>query len=327
MMARRRERDRLARERQQLSDDLSTLEKQLRDAARELAPNQPGVARKLREALSEMDDSSLDNHVQRTADWLRRGINPNSNGTENQIALGLAKLNQQLKQAQQRMGQGIQGPQGATPGDRTAALDQVERLRSQIEAMADSRGGNRRAGQNGQPQGDQAGQNGSQGSGGGSQRSGDVGDQRGKVRDGAGSDADGAVWDNVNTGNNRYGQSANRFTPTDPSGNPPDAERTFRQGLRELDQIRQMVRGDAQAEKELEELARQMRQLDPKRFPGNPALVEQMHREALSSVDRLELQLQREGRSTAARTGKPLAVPAGYRDSVADYFRRLSRNP
>jgi hypothetical protein len=52
-----------------------------------------------------------------------------------------------------------------------------------------------------------------------------------------------------------------------------------------------------------------------------------MHREILSSVDRLELQLQRKGDSTDARSGKPYAIPAGYQDSVADYYRQLSKNP
>jgi len=96
--------------------------------------------------------------------------------------------------------------------------------------------------------------------------------------------------------------------------------------MRELNQLRQMVQGDQQAMKEVQELAKQMQQLDPSRFPGNPAMVEQMHREMLSSIDRIELQLQRDGASEA-RTGKPYAVPAGYQDSVAEYYRRLSKNP
>jgi hypothetical protein len=69
-----------------------------------------------------------------------------------------------------------------------------------------------------------------------------------------------------------------------------------------------------------------MRNLDPSRFPGNPAMVEQMHREVLSTVDRIELELQRQGVSTDARTGKPNAVPAGYQDSVAEYYKSLSKN-
>jgi hypothetical protein len=368
MMARLRERDRLAGERQQLSNDLSKLQKGVRDAAREMASNQPGVAQKLRDALTEMDQSDLDNHVQRTADWLRGGVNPNANGTENQIAQGLQKLSQQLRQAQQGIGQGKPGQRGAGQGDETAALSQVERLRSQLEAMASSRRGNGRqqgrdgqqgqnnqVGQNSNQQGQargngqQSGNGGQQGrtgqqsgqnaQGGGStpqvgsgfgQQAGDWtgqhGGQSGDVRYGGGY-ADGTVWGNINTGNNRYGQAGQRPAPPDASGNPADTERTYQQGVRELNQLRQMVQGDPQATKEVQELARQMQQLDPSRFPGNPAMVEQMHREVLSSIDRIELQLQRDGASTEARTGKPYAVPAGYQDSVAEYYRRLSKNP
>jgi hypothetical protein len=361
MMERRRELDRLAEERQQLSTDLSNLQKNLRDTARETASNESDVAKKLRDALTEMDESDLDNHVQRTADWLRSGINPNSNGTESQIAEGLEKLNLRLGQAQQAMGHGKSGQRAGTQGDATAALDQVERLRSQIEAIAASRVGNRPNGQNAQngPQGgqqpgsggrpgtagEQSGRNGQSGQqqgrelgqqannragqrgGQGIQRNGDVGGSSGDVRVGGAGGADGTVWNNINTGNNRYSQPGQQSASTDASGYSPDTERTYEQGMRELSQLRHTIQGDPQAAKEVAELARQMQQLDPSRFPGNPAMVEQMHREVLSAVDRLELQLQRNGASSGARTGKPNAVPAGYQDSVAEYYRRLSMNP
>ncbi len=87
-----------------------------------------------------------------------------------------------------------------------------------------------------------------------------------------------------------------------------------------------MVQDDPQAAKDVEELTRQMQHLDPSRFRGNPAMVEAMHSEILSSVDRIELELQRSGEATDARTGKPYTVPAGYQESVADYYRRLSQN-
>ena len=324
LAALRRERDRLAGERQQLSNDLSGLERNLRGTARDMARNQPGAARKLRDALTEMDESNLDNRVQRTADWLRRGINPNSNGTESQIAQGLGKLNQQLRQAQQEMGSGKPGTEGAAAGDRTAALDRIERLRSEIEALAGSHGAGRQGKQN---QNGQSGPAGAQAAGNGMQRSGDVGGQRGEVHYDSGRGSEGTVWDNINTGNNRYGPASPRTAPRGDSSNLPDTERAIRQGLRELNQLMPMVRGEKQAEKEVEELAKQMQRLDPSRFPGNPAMVERMYREVLSSVDKLELQVRRDGASTEARTGKPLTVPEGYRDSVADYFRRLSKTP
>ena len=128
------ERESLANDRQKMSNDLEKLQKGLRDTARELASTQPGAASSLRDALSGMDQQDLTNLVQRTADWLRSGINPNSNGTESQIAGGLKKLDDQVRQAQQAAGGGANGRPGQTPGTQTAALDHVDRLRSQIES-------------------------------------------------------------------------------------------------------------------------------------------------------------------------------------------------
>jgi hypothetical protein len=327
-MARLQERYQLAHDRQQLSDDLSKLQKNLRDAAREMAPTQPGAAQKLRDALTEMDESDLDNHVQRTADWLQRGINPNSNGTETEIARGLAKLNQQLQQAQKGVDQGNPGQPGLDRSDESAALNQVGRLRSQLEAMASSRGSNGPAGQT--KQGTNAGRAAENREGqpgvDGTQFGSDVGAQSGDIRYGGGV-TDGTAWGNINTGNNRYGHPGQPPAPTDASANPADTERTYQEGLRKLNQLRHLVKDDPQAAKEVAELARQMLLLDPKRFPGNPAMVEQIHREVLSSVDRLELQLRRDGASSEARTGKSYTVPSGYQESVAEYYKRLSKNP
>ncbi len=151
MMARRREQNQLAQERQQLSDGLSSLQKNIRDAAHQIASNQPGAAQKLRDALTEMDDSDLDNRVQRSADWLRRGINPNSNGTEGEIAQGLEKLSKQLDQAQKATGDETKPEQrAARQGDLTAALDQVQRLRDEIERMAREQGGDGQESRTGQ---------------------------------------------------------------------------------------------------------------------------------------------------------------------------------
>ena len=349
MLEQLRQRDQLAGERQQLSNDLSKLQSNLRDTAREMAPNLPGVSQKLRDALTEMDQTDLDNHVQRTADWLRSGINPNSNGTENEIAQGLQKLSQQLRQAQQALGQEKPGQRqgetgrngGPQSGDETAMLNQVERLRSQLEAMSGGqpqsqngqRGGRDPGGQpNYAPQqraggrSDQRQQDGLRRDG---SKGGEAGDRSvllsGDVRHGGGAVTDGTVLGNINTGANRYGQAIHRDVPTDASGNPADSERFYQQSVRELNQLRQMVQNDPRAAKEVRALTSEMQLLDPKRFPGNPEIVEQMHREVLGSLDRIELQLQYDNASTAARTGKPFSVPEGYQDSVAKYYKRLSR--
>ena len=82
-----------------------------------------------------------------------------------------------------------------------------------------------------------------------------------------------------------------------------------------------------EARQQLQALIDEMRNLDPKRFPGNPALVEQMRQQLLSNVDALELQLRRqldETRGGTIRNADPAKVPAGYHDSVAEYYRKLS---
>jgi hypothetical protein len=108
MLTRRRELNQLAQDRQRLSDELSDLQRNIRSAAKEMSPNQPSVAQSLRDALTEMDNSDLDNHMQRTADWLRRGVDPTTRGTEDEIAQGLAMLSQRLQQASKGMGQAKQ---------------------------------------------------------------------------------------------------------------------------------------------------------------------------------------------------------------------------
>jgi len=78
---------------------------------------------------------------------------------------------------------------------------------------------------------------------------------------------------------------------------------------------------------DIQDLLREISRLDPRRFPGNPAMLDELHAQVLAGVDKLELQLRREMDDKHAgqvRTGEARHVPAGYEDSVADYFRRLS---
>jgi hypothetical protein len=96
--------------------------------------------------------------------------------------------------------------------------------------------------------------------------------------------------------------------------------------LNALNQVRAAVQDNPEARAQLQALIEEMRNLDPSRFPGNPALVEQMHQQLVSNVDALELQLRRqldENRGTIRNTD-PTKVPAGYQDSVAEYYRKLS---
>jgi hypothetical protein len=80
-------------------------------------------------------------------------------------------------------------------------------------------------------------------------------------------------------------------------------------------------------QKQIQSLISAMEHLDPKRFPGNPAALEELNQRLLAGIDTLELRLRRsldDQRPGQIRTADPGTIPAGYEDAVAEYYRRLS---
>ena len=340
----------LAADRQRLADDLSTLQQDMRNAARELDAGQRAASGKLRQALQGLDDNDVETRLQRTADWLRTGIDPTSNGTESQIASGLQRLSDEVHQAQQALVAG--GQQQGAGTNAEAALDNVERLRRQIESLS-GRGqqqGGERQDQSGQNQGRQNYQTGSLSRDGQSGQS--PGPQNGQGQSGAGTGrgqgaenrqaGQGGDDGNRQAGAGRTGtlygdyDTGNNARPGPPRAAPPqtthsvDAQQTIQQGVSELNQMRRDLGNNPEMERQIQELIAAMEHLDLRRFPGNPAMVEELHQRLLSGIDTLELQLRRdlnEAHPGQTRNPDSLAVPPGYKDAVADYFRRLSSSP
>lgn len=151
------------------------------------------------------------------------------------------------------------------------------------------------------------------------------------MRNGATEGNNGGRWD----GNRFYGGydpgSYTRAQGTERQPTPitrADSERAYQEALRDLNELRQTVRGEPGPLGDIQELQRELDHLDPRRFPGNPAMLDQLHTQVLASMDKLELQIRREMDDKQAgqvRTGDARVVPDGYQDSVADYFRRLSK--
>jgi hypothetical protein len=247
-------------------------------------------------------------------------------------------LSDELRQAQQSLVAG--GREEGTNGTE-AALDNVERLRRQIEALTGQNrngagGQNYQPGslsRNGQPAPDgqsaqprEQGQPGQQG--GQNAQGGQRGDRNaaigGDTQPGGGGRT-GTLYGNVDTGNNaRPGAPRSAPAQQTPSVDPQQA---IQQGLSELTQLRREVANDPEMQKQIQELISEMEHLDLRRFPGNPAMVEELHQRILSGVDTLELQLRRAAEDKSRgqiHSADSLTVPPGYKDAVADYFRRLS---
>jgi len=160
-------------------------------------------------------------------------------------------------------------------------------------------------------------------SGQGGQQAGQNGGRMGNPT-GGGGNRGGTVYGDLDTGNTHI---AGHAVAPQQGPNPGDAQREIDQGLNLLNQVRAAVQDSPEAKQKLQALIDEMRNLDPSRFPGNPALVEQMHQQLVSGLDALELQLRRQldqSKGGTIRNTDPSKAPAGYKDSVAEYYRKLS---
>ena len=103
----------------------------------------------------------------------------------------------------------------------------------------------------------------------------------------------------------------------------------MRDSARLLPGLTQQLRRQGIDEQELSEIRRFVAGLPQDSFPGNPKLLQEEHRNLLSLLEQLELQVRRQveqdrgGSQIRAIVNEP--VPEQYREAVAEYFRRLSQ--
>jgi len=265
---RRQQAEQLAQEKLRQLEELQRLERDMQDAARDLAGSQRGAAARLREALGEMQQEELALRMRYAAEILRRGLGQYLAPREGVVSAGLEQLRDRLR-----------GAQGALEGEGGNEMERglagLERLRRGIQNLGGGPGA--------------------------------------------------TDFSAMNRGD---------WRPADPgamvprAGDPSEAGRLYGEGLRDLSRLRQAVEGRPELAAEIQQLIREMERLDPRRFPGNPRLLEQLRTRVLPQLEQIELQLRRgleERSGEQVRTGASEQVPPGYGDAVAEYFRRLSK--
>jgi hypothetical protein len=104
--------------------------------------------------------------------------------------------------------------------------------------------------------------------------------------------------------------------------------RAYQDAQSQLLRLRNEAGEDPELAREMNALVREMQMLDPKKFPGNPALIERMRNQVLPGLARIEVMMRRQGEGPGGGVagGSGDKAPDGYADKVADYFRRLSRS-
>ena len=107
---------------------------------------------------------------------------------------------------------------------------------------------------------------------------------------------------------------------------PAEIERAYSEAMRQLENVRSGEAGEMDGTRaEVDALIEQMKRLDPKRFPGNPQLLEALRLSVLPRMEQLELRLRQQlGEGGGAVRGlTPSRVPPGYEKAAAEYYRRL----
>ena len=113
---------------------------------------------------------------------------------------------------------------------------------------------------------------------------------------------------------------------------PGNAERIMRDGVRNLNELGQMLRANPdiphEISRDVQDLMREMQQVDPTRLNGATAeRIDQILGQLVGGAEQIELELRRlaDKQNGSVRSNASQPVPPGYADSVAEYFRRLAK--
>jgi hypothetical protein len=232
------------------------------------------------------------------------------------VTQGLNQLRDRVREAQGALDRQQPGGQ-----DVQSALARAEQLRQQLEQMRNAAQGRQSQAKGGQQKGNPAGQKGQGQEAGQDQQGQAPGGQPGQASESQGSQS-------------ANGSPAGGIGPGGDGGPGIDfayADRVFRNGVRDLTQLDQMVRGDRDVPREtsrdVQDLIRQMQRLDPRLLAADPTRLDQIVGQLLDGVEHVELELRRIAdtqQSGSVRSGASQTVPPGYADAVAEYFRRLA---
>ncbi|HXA03783.1 MAG TPA: hypothetical protein VNY30_03050, partial [Bryobacteraceae bacterium] len=220
----RRQTEPLQTEEKKLIEELTQIEKDMQKAARDMAASQPSASGKLRDALAEAQKQDLGMKMGWSVEVMRQGYAPYALTRQPAVTEGLNQLRDRVREAQGSMNRDQAGG-----NDLEAALGRAEQLREQLEQL--KRQGPGQQGRQGDQQGKQSGQQ-QPGQQPGGQQPSPNGTPNGAEPGGQTSDA---AEGRGGVGSQAYGG---------PGLNRAYAEGALREGIRDLTQLDQMIRGN-----------------------------------------------------------------------------------
>ena len=274
-----------------------------------------------------MQQNELALRMKKAAESIRQGQGMYAWMREPTVTQGVDRLRDQLKDAQAAAQGKGQGANSKDPNKSAAerALARIEDARSRLERMTQGRG--QQSGEQGQ--GQQGGQQPGQQQGGQQPGQQQGGQQQGGQQ--AGQQGGQQPGQSGQQGGQRSGQQSGSYGNV---GGPGPVGPYFGGGnevgnaIRDLSQARQDVREtDGQIGREADQLLKELQRLNLAQA-SNAQMDERIQRQLLPELERLELELRRkvdEQKAGQVRSAGSEPVPTGYSESVAEYFRRLSK--
>jgi hypothetical protein len=321
--------DQLSEERFQLAEDLAALEEDIQRVAQQFRRQAPEATRELDDALADLQETQASANLESGANLIWRLQGDRVAGFDPVITSALRDLERNAERAEAlALREVVEGEiEQANPNEQIVA-----ELRSVRRQLAEATGQRGQPGQQGQQgQGGQQGQQGQQGQGGQQGQQG----QQGQGGQQGGNQQNGGGFGGVNFGPNNGGfvdvNSGVWGPANDDFWNDPEAIENLSEQLgiagNELINLRARLRGEGISDEQLravQELGDALRA----GLRGNPELIEAEFQNLVNLTEQLELQLRADGDTseTTVRTEAPSPVAQGFEDTVAEYYRRLSRS-
>ena len=353
----------MSQQKKAMQAELEAIERKIQESIRSLDRSQRETTRKLRESLSDLQQMEVATRLRVAAEYIRRGLAPHAAQSEDVVTRALDDLRRQTREAEQ-LAQAEGAGQQAGLDRSLAQIESLRRRLEQAAGIDPNRAGQqgqaqgRQQGQQpGQQQGQQAGrgqqqgqmpgqgqqpgqqgqrgqqgQQGQQGNQPGRQPGQSSGQQTAQSRQGQ---SQGSPGTRIGGPQLTIGNASNYGSQRYPGGlgvwdeeTRREMERALREGTRTIPRLTRDLRTGGIYKEDLDEIRKFVRGLGSDRFGGNPNLLTQEYRRMLTLLEQLELQVRRQveaesGNQVRAEVNTP--VPEQYKEAVAEYFRRLSR--
>ena len=293
-----------------METEVADLERQIDSTSAEFRREERNSSRSLQDAANSIRDNKLKEKIRYTKGVIRSRASDTAEAFEEQITNDIEDLREHLRAAAEAVGN--------TQGDAlTEALDQTRDLMRGLDSLE-----HRMWSENE----NQPGEEGQQGQGQGGQQAGQTGSgQQGSEQPNP-ADGQPGVGDSLGGAYAGGGYGNRRPTEFDPD-DIRQWQREFRQRLGEAQDIRRALQEEEFSAGDLDEIIRQMQQLDDTRMYQDSEEIARLQSFLREELKRFEYRLRREidDENEDLFLASSDDVPPGFRDMIEEYYRALSR--